>query len=91
MLDLLRISAPQSILQGVLRRYMDKGNVDEVNYVDFCEDIDGGDQLFGVSQGFNHSFNYYPKTQARTSNAEVIRNTPDDVDDVIARVRQKCK
>ena len=46
---------------------MDKGNVDEVNYVDFCEDIDGGDQLFGVSQGFNHSTNYYPKTQARVS------------------------
>ena len=66
-LDLLRISAPQQVLQSLLRRYMDKGNVDEVNYVDFCEDIDGGDQLFGVDQGFNHSFNYYPKTQARTS------------------------
>mmetsp|Transcript_41325 Transcript_41325/g.54327 ORF Transcript_41325/g.54327 Transcript_41325/m.54327 type:complete len:136 (+) Transcript_41325:1397-1804(+) len=69
---------------------MDKGNVDEVNYVDFCEDIDGGDQLFGVDQGFNHSFNYYPKTQARTSKAEVIRNAPDDCDDVIARIRSKC-
>ena len=66
-LDLLRISAPQQVLQSLLRRYMDKGNVDEVNYVDFCEDIDGGDQLFGVDQGFNHSFNYYPKTQARVS------------------------
>ena len=86
-LDLLRISAPQHILQGLLRRYMDMGNVDECNYVDFCEDIDGGDQLFGVGQGFNHSTNYYPKTQARTSQAEVIRNTPDDIDDVIARIR----
>jgi len=35
-LDLLRITAPQHIVQMVLRRYMDKGNVDEVNYVDFC-------------------------------------------------------
>jgi len=61
-LDLLRISAPQHILQSVLRRYMDKGNVDEVNYVDFCEDIDGAEQLFGVNQGFNHSTNYFPKT-----------------------------
>lgn len=42
-LDLLRISAPQHIIQMVLRRYMDKGNVDEVNYVDFCEEIDGAD------------------------------------------------
>ena len=35
-LDLLRIQAPQDIIQKVLRRYLDKGNVDEVNYVDFC-------------------------------------------------------
>lgn len=71
----------------MLRRYMDKGNVDEVNYVDFCEDIDSGDQLFGVGKGFNHSTDYFPKTQARVSKAEIIRNCPDDVDDVIARIR----
>ena len=90
-LDLLRITAPQLIVQKLLRRYMDKGNVDEVNYVDFCEDIDGAEQLFGVGMGFNHSTNYYPKTQARVSNAEIVRNTPDDVEDVIARIRQLCK
>lgn len=90
-LDLLRINAPESITQQLLRRYMDKGNVDEVNYQDFCEDIDGAEQLFGVNQGFNHSTNYYPKTQARNSQAEVIRNSPDDVDDVIGRIRTQCK
>ena len=42
-LDLLRITAPQHILQALMKRYMDKGNVDEVNYVDFCEDIDGAE------------------------------------------------
>ena len=47
-LDLLRITAPEHITQALLRRYMDKGNVDEVNYSDFCEDIDGASQLFGV-------------------------------------------
>ena len=90
-LDLLRVAAPQTVTQLLLRRYMDKGNVDEVNYVDFCEDIDGSDQLFGVGQGFNHSTNYFPKTQARTSNAEIVRNLPDDVDDVLARIRQASK
>ena len=70
---------------------MDKGNVDEVNYVDFCEEIDGADQLFGVSQGHNHSTNYYPKTQARTSQAEIVRNTPDNIDDVLARIRRQSK
>lgn len=90
MLDLLKINAPRHISEFVLRRYMDKGNVDEVNYVDFCEDIDNPSQLFGVGRDFNHSFAYFPKTQARQSGAEVVRNNPDDVDDVIARVRQLC-
>lgn len=79
------------MIQSLLRRYMDKGNVDEVNYVDFCEDIDGAEQLFGVNQGFNHSTNYFPKTQPRVSNAEVVRNCPDDLEDVISRIRAKAK
>lgn len=91
MLDLLRIMAPQTVMQALLRRYMDKGNVDEVNYVDFCEDVDGSDQLFGVGKDFNHSFDYFPKTQPRVSKAEIVRNTPDDVEDVMARVRTVVK
>lgn len=41
---------------------MDLGNVDEVNYVDFTEDVDNEKQLFGVGRDFNHSFDYFPKT-----------------------------
>lgn len=74
-------------MQFLLRRYLDKGNVDEVNYVDFVEDIDNSQQLFGVGRDFNHSFAYFPKTQARHSMAEIVRNTPDDVEDVLARIR----
>jgi hypothetical protein len=46
---------------------MDKGNVDEVNYVDFCEEVDGATSLFGVGQEHNHSFDYFPKTRPRVS------------------------
>ena len=42
--------------------WKDRGNVDEVNYLDFCQDIDSADDLFGVGRGWNHSFDYYPKT-----------------------------
>lgn len=87
-LDRLRINAPAHILQGLLKRYMDMGNIDEVNYVDFCEDVDSSKQLFEVGQDFNHSFEYFPKTQARVSKAEIVRNNPTDVDDILARVRQ---
>ena len=89
-LDLLRISASEAVLQELCRKYMDKGNVDEVNYVDFCEDIDGATQLYGVGQEHNHSFDYYPKTRPRVSKAEVVRNMPEDVDDVCARIRREC-
>ena len=61
-LDLLKITAPQTDMQMLLRRYMDMGNVDEVNYVDFCEDVDNEKMLFGVGRDFNHSFDYFPKT-----------------------------
>ena len=71
----------------MIRRYLDKGNVDEVNYVDFVEDIDSSEQLFGVGRDFNHSFAYFPKTQPYQSKAEIVRNTPDDVEDCLARIR----
>lgn len=88
--DLLKISAPDHVTQAVLRRYMDKGNVDEVNYVDFCDQVDGSNALYGVGRDFNHSFAYFPKTQPRVSKAEIERNTPQDVEDVLARIRTKC-
>lgn len=66
---------------------MDKGNVDEVNYVDFCEEVDGSDQLYGAGRDFNHSFNLFPKTTPSITGSTIVANTPDDVDDVLARIR----
>jgi Ca2+-binding EF-hand superfamily protein len=89
-LDRLRIYAPEHVLQGILKKYMDKGNIDEVNYVDFCEDVDSSMQLFQVGKDFNQSVDYFPKTQPRVSKAEIVRNTPEDIEDVIARIRAAC-
>jgi hypothetical protein len=33
--------APENVMNVLLKRYMDKGNADEVNYQDFCDEIDG--------------------------------------------------
>lgn len=44
-----------------------------------------------MGRDFNHSFAYFPKTQPRVSKAEIVRNTPQDVDDTIARLRTLCK
>jgi hypothetical protein len=69
---------------------MDMGNVDEVNYVDFCDEIDASKEYYGIGRDFNHSYDYFPKTQARVSKAEIVRNKPEDVEDVMARLRQVC-
>lgn len=91
-LNLLRVSTPEAVTSQILRRYMDKGNVDEVNYVDFCEDVDGSSDLFGVGRDFNHSWDLHPKTDPRVAGNETMQscNSPDDLDDVVARIRTSC-
>jgi len=69
---------------------MDKGNVDEVNYFDFCNDIDSPEQLFGVGRGYNHSFDYYPKQKPRITGIDIKKDVPNDVEDVLAKLRKIC-
>lgn len=66
---------------------MDKGNVDEVNYYDFCYDVDHSDDLFKVGRDFNHSFAYYPKTQPRITAIDIKKDVPNDVEDILAKLR----
>ena len=87
----LGVSTSQDILNVLLKAYMDKGNVDEVNYYDFTEDVDSAQNLFSVGRDFNHSFNYYPKTQPRVTGNDTHKAAPTDVEDVLARMRQTCK
>lgn len=89
-LSQLRIEAPDHITNLVLKRYMDKGNADEVNYADFCDEADSPEQVFGVGRDFNHSFAYFPKTQPKPTEVDIIKDVPDDVDDVLANIRARC-
>lgn len=70
---------------------MDKGNADEVNYVDFCNEIDTHEGMFGVGRSHNQSFDYYPRTQPRKVETDIVKLVPEDVDDVLARIRTFCK
>lgn len=90
-LQQLGVSTSEDILNVLVKAYMDKGNVDEVNYYDFCEDVDNANDLFSVGRDFNHSFNYFPKTQPRITGNDVSKAKPEDVEDVLARLRQACK
>ncbi len=75
----------------LLKKYMDKGNTDEVNYVDFTSDVDTTEDMFGVGRDYNHSFAYYPRSQPHKVEADIVKLKPEDVDDVVARIRRKCK
>ena len=85
------MSAPEPVMNLLLKTYCDKGNADEVNYFDFCNDVDSPEQLFGVGRGYNHSFDYYPKTRPRVTGNDIKRDVPNDVEDVLAKLRQCCK
>ena len=74
----------------LLKRYLDKGNIDEVNYVDFCNEIDSAEDIFGVGRDYNQSFNYYPKNLPRPVGSDIIALKPQDIDDVLARLRKTC-
>lgn len=86
-LNQLGVSTSEDVLNVLLKAYMDKGNVDEVNYFDFCEDVDNSDALFKVGRGYNHSFDLYPKTRPRITGIDIKRDKPDDIDDIIAKLR----
>ena len=49
----LGIYAPEYVLSLLLKKYMDKGNAEEVNYVDFCGDVDTTEDMFGVGRDYN--------------------------------------
>jgi Ca2+-binding EF-hand superfamily protein len=75
----------------VLKKYMDKGNADEVNYVDFCNHVDTPEDMFGVGRDYNQSFQYFPRTQARQVETQITKLQPKDINDVISRIRLACK
>ena len=86
-----RLSAPEDTMNLILKTYCDKGNADEVNYFDFCNDIDSPEQLFGVGRGYNHSFDYYPRNKPRVTGIDIRKDAPNDVEDALAKLRQFCK
>lgn len=64
---------------------MDKGNSEEVNYFDFCVDVDKPEDMFGAGRDFNHSWNYFPKMQANQyARKEIVNYKPNDLDDLLA-------
>ncbi len=46
----------EEALNLILKRYTDKGTLDEVNYYEFCRDVDIYDEGVAVSKAYADSF-----------------------------------
>ena len=92
------LNVPDQILMNFARRYMDKPNSEEVNYVLFCLDIDKTQPIFTPDQQIAFDYdgelakrkvdpgqNKY--TTRKLPGVEVYRDVPEDVDDLIVKIR----
>ena len=76
-------------LNLILRRYIDKGNLDEVNYYEFCRDVDIYDEGVKISEGHATAFKTFKKTE-ENANAFIYNDIPNDLNDLLAKLRKKA-
>jgi Ca2+-binding EF-hand superfamily protein len=88
-LNLLKIDVSADILSLLLKKYMDRGNADEVNYFEFINDVDRPEDMFGAGRDFNHSYDYFSVTDPRKVEDQIIKIEPEDVNDLLARIRKE--
>lgn len=81
----------ERLMDLLLKKYMDKGNADEVNYFEFCNDVDRPEDMFGAGRDFNHSFDYFSAMKPHPVATEIVREAFPDIDDLLSRMRQECK
>ena len=79
----------EASLNLILRRYIDKGNLDEVNYYEFCRDVDIYDEGVQISEGHASAFKNYKKSTEGT-NAFIHNDIPNDLQDLLAKLRKKA-
>lgn len=77
-------------LDVILQCYSDNGNLNEVNYYEFCIDVDGPDQ---VTQSINTSHADMFKVPMATSTFQpyIYKDNNEAIDEVMARIQKKVK
>ena len=88
-LNLLGIDLTPEVLSLLLKKYMDRGNADEVNYFEFINDVDRPEDMFGAGRDFNHSYDYFSVTDPRQVEDQIIKIEPEDISDLLARIRKE--
>ena len=97
-LNQLKIDTPNGMTEDskshflslLLKKYMDKGNADEVNYFEFINDVDKPEDMFGAGRDFNHSYDYFSVTDPHKVGKQIVALEPEDLDDILSRIRKEC-
>ena len=101
-LNQLSLAPSQEELRLILKRYLDKGNMEEVNYMDFCTDVDKPEDIFApeetpgidVQGALENRRKNFPNLQYTTKpvmTGPIIKDTPEDLSDLLAKIRKIVK
>jgi len=77
-------------LNLLLKRYVDKGSLHEVNYYRFCNDVDGQDV---VTKTINDTYanKFSIPSDKKLSEPYIYNNRPDGLDEVICKIQRKVR
>lgn len=89
-LSLFEIYPQEELLNVLLKCYTDNSNLNEVNYYEFCKDVDGQDD---VTQSINnfHVSRFSQVPEAKNTNPYIYKDTNQGIEEVIGRIQQKVK
>ena len=97
-LNQLSIFPSDESLRLILKRYIDKGNMEEVNYMDFCLDVDVPDIIYQpIGSSVPNTDEYLEKrkkdfkglqyTTKPVMEGKITTHHPEDLEDLLGRIR----
>ena len=101
-LNQLSIYPSEESLRLILKRYLDKGNMEEVNYMDFCLDVDVPDLIYQpLGSTLPNTDEFLEKrkrdhkglqyTTKAVVEGKITTNLPEDLEDLLGRIRNLVK
>ena len=77
-------------LDIILKCYSDNGNLNEVNYYEFCKDVDGPDE---VTQAINtlHASQFKVPLTKNEKEPYIYKDSSESIQEVLARIQKKVK
>lgn len=77
-LNQLGILPPEAMLDLLLKRYLDKGNMEQVNYMDFCKDVDTPADIFRPERDYVIDVDEAVQMRKTMREASIVRPPRED-------------